>query len=843
MLKNNNKGLSLIELIIAFAIFAIAGVAVCSFMIFGTNQFTNANKSVKLQYEQQLVVNRLRDIILETSRGISYDKDTHTLLVFSDNPAYKADATPDPAGGDTPSVNKCLVTQIKFTEGDDESKPGKLYISKDKSIEITETTDFSTIKAGPFDDVEISDSISEFEVVDFEENLKLNKVELLMTFKVGTKEVTVRPVITLRNLLTNVKDGTDLNDVYAPAASELELFSPVAKVEIARDGKVFAQTKTDTIKMAGDGETTSVQYEAYVTKKKTYKEPIDTSVTWSFDLSTLRPGYENCITVSSSGVVTLKKAVVDGAPKSPADYIDGGYFVLVATSNQDNSKSARLRIKADIGGVYPKKITFDGDPVKTQDKINELALYKFKNIIEYTAPIEDPASGAMVNPLTGDGVYTKITYRVDSTKGAVPPTGAGFSITGNVDGVFVATKEMIDKTYCIVATVTQRGQEGQVVEETYMLTVNKDDIPVVDETITMPVLNAEEKGLRGEYLSASMHWSKGVPMYENEWKTKSYYGYSFEWEIEPVESNWHDNANLKGYKLNKLSDLVYFKDNAKNQKLESSSPWDSKRIGMIMIEPQLNWEKSFLFRINVRAKLYEGEKFVGYYRLPGSDEEDLNNVVASDRTGAYVATSLVTIDPVKVTLKPVEVPFYDSNNEYANQIEASYRTDNKIYLSEKYKIKKWFDENGKKVQKEVEITAKDYYKVFEPTFENISVTLLNYSKNIGGVKNILSDNKQNSLQIYTNYPSGTMYVNGRNYTDYTNGLWMNEGHGNQLYVYLKMTPSSWQEDSTGKKPNGARWICIIDDNYGNSVRANFSQADGTLTGDSMNYEFKYEHKK
>ena len=72
----NNKGFSLVELIVAFAITAIAGLAVFGLMSAGTNHFTRTGNDVGLQYEQQVVVNRLRDVLLESSDALRYDDST-----------------------------------------------------------------------------------------------------------------------------------------------------------------------------------------------------------------------------------------------------------------------------------------------------------------------------------------------------------------------------------------------------------------------------------------------------------------------------------------------------------------------------------------------------------------------------------------------------------------------------------------------------------------------------------------------------------------------------------------------------------------------------------------------
>ena len=123
MIRKNNRGLSLVELIVAVAILAVVGVGIMGFVAFSSRNYTQANKNVKLQYEQQMTVNRIRDIVLETSRAIAYDDTTKALTVFSDTAGSSLAAE-----GVDAVANPIIVSRIYFTEPAEGEDAGKLFL-------------------------------------------------------------------------------------------------------------------------------------------------------------------------------------------------------------------------------------------------------------------------------------------------------------------------------------------------------------------------------------------------------------------------------------------------------------------------------------------------------------------------------------------------------------------------------------------------------------------------------------------------------------------------------------------------------------------------------------------
>ena len=72
-MKRNNRGFTLVELIVSIAILGIIAVAVSSFLLAGTRSYTKVNYAVRLQYETQLAMNQIQSYVMNCSRGIAWD--------------------------------------------------------------------------------------------------------------------------------------------------------------------------------------------------------------------------------------------------------------------------------------------------------------------------------------------------------------------------------------------------------------------------------------------------------------------------------------------------------------------------------------------------------------------------------------------------------------------------------------------------------------------------------------------------------------------------------------------------------------------------------------------------
>lgn len=66
----DEKGFSLIELIVSMAILVIVGIAIMGFFTYSVGQYTRGNEETTMQVETQTTQNQLQEMLLQTSAGV-----------------------------------------------------------------------------------------------------------------------------------------------------------------------------------------------------------------------------------------------------------------------------------------------------------------------------------------------------------------------------------------------------------------------------------------------------------------------------------------------------------------------------------------------------------------------------------------------------------------------------------------------------------------------------------------------------------------------------------------------------------------------------------------------------
>ena len=91
-MKTNNKGFSLLELIISFAIMSVVSIVVLGFMGTGANTYRSVSSETAIQYESQLTLGQLQEYLIDCNGGVCFDTANDALYVLNvddpDTPTY-----------------------------------------------------------------------------------------------------------------------------------------------------------------------------------------------------------------------------------------------------------------------------------------------------------------------------------------------------------------------------------------------------------------------------------------------------------------------------------------------------------------------------------------------------------------------------------------------------------------------------------------------------------------------------------------------------------------------------------------------------------------------------------
>lgn len=71
-MTTDNHGFSLIELVVSLAVLSIVSTAIMGLAVIASRHYQTQTKEVKLQYEAQLSMNQLQDILIDAQKGVSY---------------------------------------------------------------------------------------------------------------------------------------------------------------------------------------------------------------------------------------------------------------------------------------------------------------------------------------------------------------------------------------------------------------------------------------------------------------------------------------------------------------------------------------------------------------------------------------------------------------------------------------------------------------------------------------------------------------------------------------------------------------------------------------------------
>lgn len=236
-MRKNNKGFSLVELIVVMAILAVIGGAIIGFMTTSLRSYRRVNADSNLANELQLTMNRLENLIMDCGNGISYEyqgtKEGSSVsgLVLDDG---------DIAG--EVSVDDKILTV--YDEGFRyiikwKSVDKKLYYTKEER-KLNTTTNTYYFQTG--EEIELAEFVDNFQI-----SINNSKKETLVTVTVAVtrdgRQSSASNKFALRNSLAI--NQTDDDAIYGDGGSGA-VPDTYEGIVVRANGLTYTKDTTDT---------------------------------------------------------------------------------------------------------------------------------------------------------------------------------------------------------------------------------------------------------------------------------------------------------------------------------------------------------------------------------------------------------------------------------------------------------------------------------------------------------------------------------------------------------------------------------------------------------------------
>lgn len=223
----DQKGFTLVELLIGVVILSIVTAAVCSFIVVGSKSYAAANTEIMLQQEAQLALNQISDVLIDTTRSVNYagyaadgtpvlavkdadftfEPNDKSLTMFNGVGTIKLDADGKPVQEVNPDGSPKVdsdgnpVYEMNIESGSGNDKNYQFYWNKDDArlyyseIDVSQENFPQNAAEGQ---VVLAEYVTEFSV-DLTQVEEKRVVQISMTFERDNKTYHTSNNITIRN--------------------------------------------------------------------------------------------------------------------------------------------------------------------------------------------------------------------------------------------------------------------------------------------------------------------------------------------------------------------------------------------------------------------------------------------------------------------------------------------------------------------------------------------------------------------------------------------------------------------------------------------------------------------
>ena len=188
--KENNRGLTLVELLVSITILTIVVGAAMSFFVHAINLYHRGSQEANLQNEAQLTMTQLQSMVVNASHGVSVGVGSPSL---SGNNLYVYNRETDATG-----VNQYKVTHV-YQDGEK-----LMYCYMNYSLNPDGSSSLSADKENP---LVLSEYIENF-MVDLTQLQSKNSIDIQLDFKCKDRTYSTRNTFLLRNSISREADGS-----------------------------------------------------------------------------------------------------------------------------------------------------------------------------------------------------------------------------------------------------------------------------------------------------------------------------------------------------------------------------------------------------------------------------------------------------------------------------------------------------------------------------------------------------------------------------------------------------------------------------------------------------------
>lgn len=220
--KRNNKGFTLVELIVTMAVSAIVIGAIWQFVLVSTRSYENSKADAELQQEVQQTMNQVQNLLIDTNKAVAYYYDESE----DDSGVYKAIANDY---DDPRDASKRLEVYNNSTKGE------LVWDKAEKEILYRETDDV-TGESAEWESAVLAEGIESF-AVDVSQVEEKQVLKVKVDFSRNNKTYTATRNIALRNDIVN---PTNTDDLYEDGET---VKKPSITIEGVTENKLFQRDK------------------------------------------------------------------------------------------------------------------------------------------------------------------------------------------------------------------------------------------------------------------------------------------------------------------------------------------------------------------------------------------------------------------------------------------------------------------------------------------------------------------------------------------------------------------------------------------------------------------------